>query len=404
MQYESLSKLNYKSPHKYESAYQYRFQAPDTIRLDIKIHDMPAFIYCPKELWHNIIEIHKADKSIRAFRRSLPGVAIDQFTNRCLVDEIVLTNDIDGVSSTRREIHKVLEKLEQKNPAPRFHGLVMMYAILDRKGIDLRTCQDVRALYNELVLPEVIAEDPHDAPDGKIFRKGPVSVTSPAQKELHQDLLPESNIQSAMQYVLDLIHDESIDLFIRIAAAHYLIGYIHPFYNGNGRLSRFISSYLLTRELDPLIAYRLSYTIRENLKGYYNAFKLCNDSHSRGDIAPFIIWFSEIVMEAIHKLNSALLERFADLEHYRSIMQSNPSLSSKQMKNTTYCVLQAALFSDHGISTAELMRYTKLSRSALRVRLNRLDKMGILISRRYGKEKFYTLDIKHLSTASFAQK
>lgn len=396
MQYESLYKLKYKSPQQYDAVYQYRFQSPDTLHLGIQIHDTPAFLYRPAELWEYIIEIHKADKNIRSFRHALPGAAIDQFTSRCLVDEIVLTNDIEGVSSTRREIHEVLEKLEQKKPAPRFHGLVMMYAMLGRKDIDLRTCQDVRALYNELVLPEVIAEDPHDAPDGEIFRKGPVSVTSPAQKELHQGLLPENAIQSAMQYVLDLIHDESIDLFIRIAAAHYLTGYIHPFYNGNGRLSRFISSYLLTRELDPLIAYRLSYTIRENLKGYDDAFKLCNDPRSRGDVTPFVLWFLEITLEAIQKLESALLERLADLEHYHAVMQSDSRFSSRQLAGTAYSILQATLFSERGISTAGLMRYTKLSRSALRVRLDQLQETGILLSHRYGKEKFYTLDMRQL--------
>lgn len=52
-------------------------------------------------------------------------------------------------------------------------------------------------------------------------------MTNAAQKEIHQGIVPESAIQSAVQTVLDFIKDDSIDLLIRTGAAHYLFGYIH---------------------------------------------------------------------------------------------------------------------------------------------------------------------------------
>ena len=91
---------------------------------------------------------------------------------KCLIDEIVLTNKIEGVNSTRKEITEVLEKLSEKKSDRRFHGLVMKYSMLmDCASLKLDTCQDVRDIYNDLVLREVVEENPHDAPDGVIFRK-----------------------------------------------------------------------------------------------------------------------------------------------------------------------------------------------------------------------------------------
>ena len=124
--------------------------------MDFNIHDNPAFIYPTLEMMQLIIKIHKTDKQDRALRNQLPGVAIQQFTNRCLVDEIVLTNDIEGVNSTRHEIREVIEKLENKRSDKRFYGLVMKYAMLsNRESITLDTCEDVRNIYNDLVLKEV---------------------------------------------------------------------------------------------------------------------------------------------------------------------------------------------------------------------------------------------------------
>ena len=153
MQYESLYKLRYKVPQEYDAIYKARYSHHDTIHLDFKINDDPAFICQSAELLYKIIHIHKADKNIRALRGQLPKVAINQFTTRCLVDEIILTNDIEGVNSSRREISEVLEKIKEKKSDRRFYGLVMKYAMLMKHtSVKLDTCQDVRDIYNDLCL------------------------------------------------------------------------------------------------------------------------------------------------------------------------------------------------------------------------------------------------------------
>lgn len=397
MSYESLYKLKYSQPRQYESIYQNRFQDADTIHLDFNIHGNPAFICPTLEIMQLIVKIHKTDKEVRALRNALPGVAIQQFTNRCLVDEIVLTNDIEGVNSTRHEIREVFEKLESKKSDKRFYGLVMKYAMLSkRESIKLDTCEDVRSIYNDLVLREVVEENPNDMPDGKLFRKESVAVTNAAQKEIHHGIVPESAIYDAVEKVLAFLKDESVDLLIRIAGAHYLIGYIHPFYNGNGRLSRFISSFLLAQELDPLVGYRLSYTIKENLKQYGDSFKLCNDPRNLADVTPFVLWFLEIILEAINKLRQALAQRADDLRVYGQRVDKDRVLNTKKNKDLAFYLVQASLFSEPGIAKKELVEIAGVSNSTLSARLHELEENGYLIIQRIGKEKYYKLNLERL--------
>lgn len=397
MSYESLYKLKYSQPNQYENIYRSRFQYPDTIHLDFLIHGNPAFVYPTLEMMNLIVRIHKIDKEIHTLRMNLPGAAIQQFTNRCLVDEIVLTNDIEGVNSTRREIREVFEKLQGKKSDRRFYGLVMKYAMLaKRESIKLDTCEDVRSIYDDLVLKEVIEENPNDKPDGKLFRKESVSVTNAAQKEIHRGIVPESAIHEAVEKVLRFLKDDSIDLLIRIAAAHYLIGYIHPFYNGNGRLSRFISSFLLVQELDPLVGYRLSYTIKENLKQYDDSFKTCNDPRNLADLTPFVLWFLGIVLEAINNLRQALAQRADDLRVYKQRADQDEVLGSPKNEELAFYLVQASLFSESGISRQELIKYAGVSKSTIATRLNNLNQHGYLVIQRIGKEKYYKLNLEKL--------
>ena len=62
-----------------------------------------------------IIRAMELDRSIDQVMGMLPRRAISQYMDRCLIDEIVLTNGIEGVHSTRREIDDALEMLAEKD-------------------------------------------------------------------------------------------------------------------------------------------------------------------------------------------------------------------------------------------------------------------------------------------------
>lgn len=399
MQYESLSKLFYKNPEQYQNIWETRYRHEDTIHLPLDICGNPVFIFPNTEMWQLIVKIHKLNTQVSRMSGELPEIALQQFARRCLVDEIVLTNGIEGVNSTRKEVHEVLEEIDDTNikVKRRFFGLVFKYVKLQSADIvPLDNCQDIRNLYDEVVAPEVIEEDPADEPDGIFFRKQSVSVTNGAQKEIHRGLMPEDKIISTVEQSLNFLHDSSLELLIRISAFHYLLGYIHPFYNGNGRLSRFISSYLLSKELNPLIGYRLSYTIKENLKKYYDSFKVCNDNRNKGDITPFVIAFLEIITEAMEQLEHALKKRSTDLRYYSQIMKINAVLSGEKYTELAFLLLQAVLFSEDGISTKELMQNMHISHATLKKRLDYINEHEYLLSQTIGKEKFYKLNLDTL--------
>ena len=397
MAYEELKKLYYTDPSSYEANYQARFGSPYAHHIAFSIGASPAFFVVTPELQDMMLAIQRADKDILRLCSSLPGAAIAQFSSRCLIDEIVLTNSIEGVHSTRREINDALSALKTQDKRKRFQGLVQKYVMLQqREYLSLSSCQDIRQIYDDLVLDEIRQDDPENVPDGSIFRKGPVSVYSSAQREIHQGLYPEEKIIEAMDLALSYLSDEREELLYRTAVFHYLLGYIHPFYDGNGRLNRFISSYMLSTELESVLSYRLSYTIKENIDRYYQAFRICNDPLNKGDLTPFLLMFIEIIRKSIVKLREALKEKLERLEHYANQIEFFPNAKDNLFFRLYYVLIQAELFSEHGISTLELLEHLDLSRVTLRARLSAISSNGFLKVQQIKKEKFYGMDLPAL--------
>ena len=394
--YTSLAKLFYSDKENYQSIFDSRVKNAHAVALDFFVGENQAFFVTLPDLLYSVANIRRIDKAIYKLSESLPDVAINQFIRRSLVDEIELTNGIEGVYSSRREISDVLADLGKKDSRRRFWGIVNKYTMLiGKEKIPLTSCTDIRKIFDELVSDEVAEEDPGNLPDGKIFRKESTSVSTVTQREIHRGVFPEKEIIMAMDKALAILHDNKIDVFFRIALFHYFYGYIHPFYDGNGRTSRFISSYLLSQELEPIIGYRLSYTINENIKAYYDAFETCNNPTNRGDLTPFLIMFVNVIEKSMISLENALMKRRNEYDIYREYISGLINGDEEKYAAIYDLMIQASLFSDEGIPIKVMLRVLEVSRDTLRKRISKLDS-SLVIESKISGEKFYQMNIPRL--------
>lgn len=394
MSRKTLKALFHMGVKDYKEEYEYRYNDENTIHLPVNIGDNTAFICQTPEIYKRIISIERLDKNVSELYFSFPDIAIDQFTTRCLIDEILLTNDIEGVHSTRKEIGEILQDLSTHNKRNRFVGLIAKYVMLERRQpMSFKTCQDIRKVYDDIFYEEIKANDPENLPDGEIFRRSGVEVQSATQKVIHKGLMPESKIIETFEQSLSVLNDNDIDIFIRIAVFHYLFGYIHPFYDGNGRTSRFISSYLLSRELTPLIGFRLSYTIKENISKYYKAFEVCNDPHNKGELTPFVDMFLSIVEISMQQLLETLEEKKQKWDYYWKRIKLLPSADKANMFKLYDVLIQASLFSNIGIGRDELIKHMGLSENTVRNRLKLIPDI-MLIENRQKSKKYYLLNLE----------
>ena len=394
MSYDTLKKIKYSNRDDYEKIYQERYNAASTYRYDFEVNGFGAFVFIDQEILDLIYDILTLDKKLNKLEQMLPNVALVQFTQKCLIDEIQQSNDLEGVASTRKEIK---ESLDKKVSSSRFDGIVNKYQhlITDEK-IPLDDCTDIRKLYDEIILDEIKESDIKNIPDGYVFRKDKVYVKDKnTGKVVHEGLYPEAKIIETMSALLASLKNPEYNELINVAVAHYMFGYVHPFYDGNGRISRFISSYLLSDILEKLVSYRLAYTIKQNINAYYKIFKDTNSINNKGDLTPFTIYFLELIKKSITELIDHFEERNILLDYFSEKLNSIGK--SKDYKSVLDILIQNAMFGFWGLSVNELSIILNESEYIIRKSIKLIEEDGFA-KKTKAKPYLYTANLDKLDT------
>lgn len=397
MKFISLTKYFYQhTQEEYETEYIRRLEAPFTVHFNIPIHQYnrksayPAFLCYTGGILRLVEKFYKTYEQFLYTVNTVPPVVLYQFTRLSIVEEVKSTNDIEGVRSTKKEIREIIEK--RGTHYHRLQSVVHQYLeLLGEEEIKFDTCQDIRNFYDDFTHQEITRENPQNRLDGSLFRKEPVQIEAAAGKTIHQGLYPESRIIEALDQALRILHSEEYPLLIRLALFHYFFVYIHPFYDGNGRTDRFITSYFLSRQFHRLLAVRLSIYIKRNKGRYYHMLEEADSERNRGDMTPFVMGFLEILIGSTEDTIGVLSRKNEQMRKYESRIDAF-QLQDKLLKEIYITLLQAALFYGEGISMADLMKVTGKNRGTIQKRIDEIPGNHLIVTKA-GKTNYYKLNL-----------
>lgn len=396
MQYELLRNQFYKQ--KYEDFLQEvekRKNSPSSQCLPIQIHNKDSFFMATPEMLWQMEEIEKILRRIEKLCFHLPSVAVIAYLRKYLIEEIMISYEIEGVRSTRAEVARALDT--NRNTGIRFYGLTKKYETIQQgEQIQFITNLDIKSIYEEIIQDE-IAED--DWPDGRYYRTKGVSVIS-GIKSIHEGILPEEKIEEEMQKLLNLANDKTLPVIVRAALLQYFIGYIHPYYDGNGRLGRFLSTYLLSQEYHMFSAFRMSYAIKQKKNEYYKAFDICNDQHNYGDVTPFILTFLDIMKEGLYGILEDLEKALTVLDYFNQKIEEIQKCF--KLKKTDIELLRYLFMNDffwgEKLGSDSLCKLMDRSRNTIHNMIDKLIEKKIPIKiEKQGRSNIYSLDIEEFN-------
>ena len=354
---------------KVSEEYANRYYSVASIRLPFKVMGYNSFVMYNDEMMNEISAIYQLNSQIISELSTMPSGASKSYVVQSLIEEIQQSNEFENVESTRQEIETAYVH-SKDSKYYRFVGMVNKYTMLvSKKKISLATSSDIRALYDEFVLKEVVQEDPGDRPDGEIFRKGEVHVLGKTVGGAYDGLFPEPVIIETMDQALSFFNDNSIDILIRVSVFHFIFGYIHPFYNGNGRMARFITGYKMSEVIDRTVCLRMSYIIKKNKSKYQRMFKNAEDRRSMGDLTRFVIDFLGLIHEACVDVKEDLHEKNEQYKHQMELLEVvlKNELSNLPSKyhDVLYFILERTIFVGIGATMDELMSNTGFGKNTL---------------------------------------
>ncbi|MDO4537415.1 MAG: Fic family protein [Coriobacteriales bacterium] len=388
MAYESLKLHFYKdgTSSRYqnvEELLKLRLEAESTFRTSIQTPSGELFLAVPRELSLLNEKVLRHERKIATLKQSLPPVAQGAMVRDLVINEVVSTNELEGVYSTRRQINELMQSdkcADSEMGVKRFRELTKLYlGLYDQKPSKPTSLEDIRSIYDKVMDGEPLKEN--ERPDGKIFRKDKVEIIGRGGKTIHEGLYPESKIIDAMERMLAIANSEEMPETFSSIVAHFVFEYVHPFYDGNGRTGRYLLALYLSSPLSILTSLSLSRVIAENRDTYYCSFRDAEHQLNHGELTQFVMNILELVMLAQGELDEKMTRKAQllsamekDLDRFKTMHK----LGDKEVE-VVYMLAQLKLFATFPeASQEEVADYIKLSKQQSRVYTKALEAKGII--------------------------
>lgn len=329
-----LYKIYYKNKNHYESTYESRInnEVVEKIALPYKSKDnTPISLYfIPSVKTMNLLEqVQKDDEELINLTKDFKKNNKDHLLIKLVSDDLEASNLIEGIDSNKSELIYSTKKVlfEKNNNVKRFGKALNSYRLLLENKLNYpKTNADIRKIYDSITAGEI---DKEDLPDGKYYRRWPVYIQkarSVSSEIIHTGIEGEDNINFNLERMIDFIENSKLPSLIKIAISHYYFAYTHPFYDGNGRVGRFLSAIYLSKNYSFLTSLSLSTGSLLEKSTYYKAFDMTNKPISKGEINFFVDSFLEILIKGQEQIMENLYQRSVRIvenyEKFNSIIKN----------------------------------------------------------------------------------
>lgn len=217
-------------------------------------------------------------------------------------------------------------------------------------------------------------------------------VSGSWEKEKVHYIAPPSSMMDEMmsQYLIWLNEEvDASEIIYKAAIAHLWFLLIHPFDDGNGRIARAISDYVLSKSnLVNANFYSVATTIAAHRKEYYQTLdRVCVKDDL--DISLWMEWFVELLTESIEqtlaKVQTVKTKAMFWDKHI------NTKLNDRQKKVILKMFASLPLEFEGGMKVSKYISITKATRLTASRDLSDLVEKGVMQSHGSGRGVFYSL-------------
>lgn len=313
-----------------------------------------------------------------------PQSSNETFGLKAMEDEIVSSLTIESIDSSRDSVKKILRGYAPADESEdRIYGMKKGLEFISDSANEI-TEENIHALY-DMAIGQYLPEN-DKLKSGMFYRHDSVYIVG---QELEHTGLPHEKLSEYMSRLITFINTESMmnDL-LKAAVIHFYIAYLHPYFDGNGRMARLVHLWYLRRQgYSSALFIPFSSYIERSRKGYYNAYSLVEENVKISgvmDVTPFLVYFIENVY---NKLGSALPQ-------VNTMATFNKALDDGQITEKEKDLWNFALsaYGNGEFSTKQLERdFGNAAYATIRGFVLKFEDLGLLSAQKYGNKVKYSV-------------
>lgn len=222
-------------------------------------------------------------------------------------DEIVATSAIESIDFSRDSVRKILKgmtpKDEQENRILGIkHGLEFIADTTNKI-----TEENLYKLYMMTVGDFLTGDD--KLAEGNFYRHDTVYVVS---DHVEHSGLDYKKVPDFVKSLITFVNTEDdINDLVKAAIIHFYIAFVHPYFDGNGRMARLVHLwFLIQKGYQSALFIPFSSQIEKSRKAYYDTYTTIEENKKLGgkiDVTPFILYFINNVYNKMNE-GSATVE------------------------------------------------------------------------------------------------
>lgn len=317
------------------------------------------FVYwIPDPLLHRLHEIdQRASGRLQISEEVTNPATRDRYLISSLIEESITSSQLEGASTT----HKVAKAMlrEQRMPRDKSERMIANnYRAMSfvREVADQPLSRDIILELHRLVTEETLEDE---SSVGR-FRRPEESVAVYDERDntiLHQPP-PAQELEGRIQKLCEFANAETeggafLHPVVRSIVLHFMIGYDHPFVDGNGRTARALYYWSMAKHGYWMMEFVSISTIIKTSPARYARSYLYTETDSN-DVTYFLDFNLEIILQAIHNLEDYLTRKASEVRAVERLLGS--AGLSGNLNHRQLAVLSHALRNPTGSYTIESHR------------------------------------------------
>lgn len=308
----------------------------------------------------------------------------EAFGLKAMEDEIASSLTIESIDFSRDSVRKILRGYAPADESEnRIFGMKKGLEFISDPDNEI-TEDNIHTLY-DIAIGQYLPENDKLKP-GVFYRHDSVYIIG---QELEHTGLPYEKLPEYMSKFVTFINAEStMNDLLKAAVIHFYVAYLHPYFDGNGRMARLIHLWYLKRQgYSSTLFIPFSSYIERSRKGYYSAYSLVEGNTKISgvmDVTPFLVYFIENVY---NKLGSALPQ-------VNTMATFNKALDDGQITEKEKDLWNFALsaYGNGEFSTKQLERdFGNAAYATIRGFALKFEKLGLLSAQKYGNKVKYAV-------------